>query len=141
MTDRVPWDPVDGTARNERSASPDLLRAARRAARRAYAPHSRFPVGAALLDEGGATFLGANIENASYPLGICAERLALQIWRQEGGGRIRQVVIHTGAARPAPPCGLCREALRRWAPDAEVFLSSRQEVAGPYTAASWLPDA
>lgn len=115
-----------------------LSQAARGAARRAYAPYSAFRVGAALLDATGRIFVGANIENAAYPLGICAERTALQLWRSEGGAAIEAVAIFTDTDVPTPPCGLCREALGRWASGARLYLAFRDGVAGPSRPAEWL---
>jgi cytidine deaminase len=115
-----------------------LAKAARGAARRAYAPYSEFRVGAALLDAKGRVFTGANIENAAYPLGICAERTALQLWRSEGGDAIEAVVVFTDTDVPTPPCGLCREALQRWAGGARLYLIFRGGVAGPSRPAEWL---
>jgi len=118
-----------------------LARAAMQAARRAHAPYSGFRVGAALRDASGQVFLGANLENASYPLGVCAERVALLAWRADGGAPIRTVVVATPTDRPTPPCGLCRTALAAWAPDAEVFLAYRGGLSGPVRAADWLVHA
>jgi cytidine deaminase len=117
---------------------PRLAQAARRAARRAYAPYSEFRVGAALRDAKGRIFTGANIENAAYPLGICAERTALQLWRSEGGDAIEAVVIFTDTDVPTPPCGLCREALNRWAGGARLYLAFRDGTAGPSRPSDWL---
>lgn len=117
-----------------------LAQAARVAARRAYAPYSGFRVGAAVLDAGGRIFAGANIENAAYPLGICAERTALQRWRSDGGGAIEAVVVYTDTEVPTPPCGLCREALAHWAPGARLYLTFRDGTAGPSRPAEWLAD-
>ena len=89
-------------------------------------------MGAALCDATAAVFRGANVENAAYPLGICAERVALLAWREAGGAPLRTVVIYTATSRPTPPCGLCREALARWAPQSEIFLAYRGGCAGPY---------
>lgn len=125
-------------------ANPDpkaLVRAAQKAARRAYAPYSDFAVGAVLLDASGAMHAGANIENAAYPLGICAERVALLAWRQAGGAPIRMVVIYTDTDLPTPPCGLCRQALVRWAPAATVLLACRSGLAGEVPAGHLLPEA
>ncbi len=123
--------------------APDSVRAlaaeARRAARRAYAPYSRFRVGAALRDRKGAVFTGGNIENAAYPLGICAERAALLAWLQDGGAPIVSVAIATATERPTPPCGACRASLLRLAPDAEIYLVARRRIHGPYRAGDWLP--
>jgi len=121
------------------SASADLVRAARRAARRAYAPYSRFAVGAALRDARGEVFAGANLENAAYPLGICAERVALLLWRAGGSAPITEVVIYTRTRAPTPPCGLCRQALLRWAPHARVYLTFDGGVRGAFHAGEWLP--
>ena len=116
-----------------------LARAARQAARRAHAPYSDFPVGVALEDGRGKVFVGANIENASFPLGLCAERVALQSWKQAAGRALRRVVIYTATGEPTTPCGLCREALRAWAPQAQVFLAFRGGISGPWAPESWLP--
>ncbi len=115
-----------------------LVGAARRAARYAYAPYSGFRVGAALLDAEGRIFAGANIENASYPLGICAERTALQLWLAESGAAIEAVVVYSDTPAPTPPCGLCREALRQWAAEARLYLAYRDGTAGPTRPAEWL---
>ena len=129
---RVPAD-------HARCPEAGALRAARRAARRAHAPYSRFRVGAALLDRAGEIYFGANVENAAYPVGICAERVALLAWLQAEGRAIGQVVIHTQTRIPTPPCGMCRDALAQLAPDASVFLSCRSGLAGPFRGSDWLP--
>ena len=115
--------------------------AAARAARRAWAPYSTFRVGAAILDDRGEMYTGANLENAAYPLGICAERAALLAWRVAGGGTITDVVIHTDTEVPTPPCGLCRDALARWSPGARVYLHCRAGLSSPRGPADWLPGA
>jgi cytidine deaminase len=87
-----------------------LVRAARAARRRAYAPYSGFKVGAAVL-AGGRVFPGANVENASYPVGICAERAAVAAAAVSGARRIDAVAVASGTAEPIPPCGMCLQAL------------------------------
>lgn len=116
-----------------------LVAAARTAQRRAHAPYSGFRVGVALRDSRGAMHLGANQENVAYPLGICAERVALTLWRSGRQNPIEQVVIYTEAQRPTPPCGLCRDALRAWAPAAQVYLASPAGIQGPFQASDWSP--
>jgi cytidine deaminase len=94
-----------------------------------------------LLDERGAIVTGANVENASYPLGVCAERAAILAWRAAEGARLAAVVIHTETDAPTSPCGLCREALCRWADAAAIYLSCRAGLSGPFRAGHWLPAA
>jgi cytidine deaminase len=119
----------------------DLVRAARRAARRAHAPYSNFSVGAALRDASGGIFPGANLENAAYPLGVCAERVALLAWRARSRFPLTEAVIFTPTLRPTPPCGQCRQALLRWAPEARIYLEWLRGASGPHRAAEWLPAA
>ncbi len=89
----------------------EAVRAARDAMERAYAPYSNFRVGAAVV-AGGAVHAGQNIEIASYPISVCAERNAIAAMVHAGGGRtIEAVAIVTAADRPTPPCGACRQAL------------------------------
>ena len=89
-----------------------LVTAARAAAARAYAPYSKYRVGAALLAADGTVFTGCNVENASYGLTNCAERTALFKAVSEGRRRFRALAIVGGTARaPALPCGACRQAL------------------------------
>ena len=123
------------------SALSQLIQQARRASRRAHAPYSNFRVGAVLEDSQGRCYIGANMENASYPLGVCAERVALMTWRFERGTEIRRIVIYTPTDVFTPPCGWCRDALLRWAPAATIYLASRGRVSEPMTAASLLPHA
>lgn len=89
----------------------EMLRAARAMLPRAYAPYSGFHVGAALLDGDGATRTAVNVENASYPLSVCAERNAVASMVASGGSRIVAVAVATNAITPTPPCGGCRQVL------------------------------
>jgi cytidine deaminase len=116
-----------------------LVAAARSAQRNAHAPYSRFRVGAALLDAGGAITRGANLENAAYPLGVCAERVALAQWRADRGSRIIGIVIFTDTDTPTPPCGWCRDALLRFAPNAAICLATPSQLLGPWQATDWVP--
>lgn len=116
-----------------------LLKAARKAAALAYAPYSRFRVGAAVLTDGGI-YVGANIENASTVLGICAERVALAHARMNGHTRIHGIAVccpdaaENEGGRPDPaacmPCGACRQWMAELAPDAWIVTSGSDRVYG-----------
>ena len=101
-----------------------LIPIARRARDFAFAPFSRFKVGAVVVTTDGRLFTGCNIENASFSLTICAERVALFKAISEGTRQFSHVIIVTDAAKLTPPCGACRQVLWEFAPDAEVVLAN-----------------
>lgn len=108
------------------AAAERLLEAAREAANRAYAPYSNFPVGAAVLTTTGGLFLGANVENAAYPLTCCAERVAVFQAVIAGQREIAAIAVFAPGASPCPPCGACRQVLNEWRPagdDMDVVLA------------------
>ena len=89
----------------------EMLRAARQIKRRAHAPYSGFSVGASVLNEDGTIRSGVNVENASYPLSVCAERNAVAAMVLAGQHRVLAVAVATDGERPTPPCGGCRQVL------------------------------
>ncbi len=89
----------------------ELLAAARTIRRRAYAPYSRFKVGAALRDEKGRIHVGCNVENAAYPLGTCAEAGAIAAMIAAGGKRFQAAAVVGNGPEPCAPCGGCRQRL------------------------------
>jgi homotetrameric cytidine deaminase len=122
-----------------------LLEAARMARARAYTPYSGFAVGAAVLLRDGSIVQGANVENASYGLTLCAERVALSRALQEGYqvGDVVAIAVATEAARPTAPCGACRQWLHELAPDAAVYCAGGPGSGPPLvtTVAALLPHA
>lgn len=99
----------------------ELERAARTAAGRAYAPYSKFHVGAAVLGDSGRIHSGCNVENASYGLASCAERNAIFAAIGAGERAIRAVAIYTPTPTATAPCGACRQVIREFGSDAIVI--------------------
>jgi len=103
----------------DRISDEHLLELARKASLKAYSPYSRFPVGAALLSSDGTVFTGCNIENASYGLTICAERVALFKAVSEGVKDFVTLALWT--EKPSWPCGACLQCLAEFAPNLRVI--------------------
>jgi cytidine deaminase len=116
-----------------------LVAMARAARRRAYAPYSRFRVGAAVR-AGGRVFEGANVENASYGLTICAERAAVAAAVLTGARRLEAVAIASGTSPPTPPCGMCLQTLAEFAgPGLVVLLAGARGAVEETTLGELLP--
>jgi len=131
---------VDAQAEDQGAALQALVAAARAARLHAYAPYSRFAVGAALRDELGRVHRGANIENAAYPEGLCAEAAALAHLVLAGGRRITAVAVVAEAPEPVTPCGGCRQKLREFAAlDTPVWCADGDEVRLRSTVGALLP--
>ena len=119
-----------------------LLAAARAARQRAYAPYSRFLVGAAVLDEQGRVHAGCNVENAAYPQGVCAEAGALSAMVLAGSTRVRALVVVGAGPGWVTPCGGCRQKLREFAlPGTPVIVANEVQVQARFTLARLLPES
>jgi cytidine deaminase len=120
----------------------ELVQAARVMLPRAYAPYSGFSVGAALLNEDGMIRPGVNIENASYPLSVCAERNAVATMIMSGYKKVLAVAVATNAQTPTPPCGGCRQVLWEFGdPDTPVVAEGANGVRARWRLGELLPDA
>ena len=120
-------------------ASDPLVVAARRARRHAVAPYSQFKVGAALEAADGTVITGVNVENATYGLTICAERVAMFTALAAGHRRFRRIAIVADTAYPTPPCGACRQILWEFGGNLEVVLANRTRETGRHQLADLLP--
>lgn len=118
-----------------------LEQAARRASKAAYAPYSKFRVGAAVLTDGGAVFTGCNVENASYGLCNCAERTAIFSAVAAGHRGIRAVAIFTPTKTATAPCGACRQVINEFGPDALVISVCNSKDRQETPASQLLPAA
>lgn len=120
--------------------SHDLFLAAREAMAKAYAPYSKFPVGAALRTKDGRVYAGANIEVASYPEGWCAETTALGHYVMGGGGEIAEIAVVAERMDRITPCGGCRQRLAEFSrPDTKLYLCDQAGVVETVTMGQMLP--
>ena len=101
----------------------ELLEIAKKARENAYAPYSEFKVGAAILTEDGKIFTGANVENASYGLSMCAERVAVFKAVSEGYRRFKAIAVVADTDGPVSPCGACRQVLSEFG-DMDVIMGN-----------------
>ncbi|WP_349368836.1 cytidine deaminase [Salinarimonas sp.] len=124
----------------DRATIDDLFAAAKAAQARAHVPYSRFPVGAAIRDEAGRVHAGANVENAAYPQGSCAEAAAITRMVVEGGTRIAEILVIGEGDVLCTPCGGCRQRIREFArPDTPIHVAGPEGVRRTFTLDALLP--
>ncbi|MGO8799314.1 MAG: cytidine deaminase [Roseiarcus sp.] len=117
-----------------------LFEAARAAQARAYAPYSRFRVGAALRTPSGAVFAGCNVENAAYPEGACAETGAIGAMALAGERQIEEILVIGDGEGLCTPCGGCRQRIREFAaPETRVHIAGPEGVRARFTLDELLP--
>jgi len=119
--------------------SDPLVTAARGARRRAVATFSGFKVGAALEAADGTIVTGCNVENATYGLTVCAERVAMFTALAAGHRRFRRIAVVADTDTPTPPCGACRQILWEFGGDLEVILANLRRETGRHRLANLLP--
>ena len=120
-------------------ASDPLVKAARAARRNAVARFSGFKVGAALETADGTIVTGCNVENATYGLTVCAERVAMFTALAAGHRRFRRIAVVADTDAPTPPCGACRQVLWEFGGDLEVILANLRRETGRHRLADLLP--
>jgi cytidine deaminase len=116
-----------------------LIDAARRARENAQAQYSGFKVGAALEAADGSVITGCNIENATYGLTLCAERVALVKALSEGQTEFKRIAVVADTEAPTPPCGPCRQLLWEYCGDIEVILANLKGPTGRHQLSELLP--
>ena len=116
-----------------------LVEAARQARERALAPYSHFKVGAALLTRDGRTYAGCNVENASYGLTVCAERVALLKALSEGERDFAMIAVVADTESPTAPCGPCRQLLWEYCGDIPVVMANLTAITGRHQMSELLP--
>lgn len=116
-----------------------LVDAARDARTRAIAPYSTFRVGAALLTADGLVITGCNVENASYGLTVCAERVALLKALSDGHRSFTAIAVVADTDAPTPPCGPCRQLLWEYCGDIPVVMANLKKIAAQHQLAALLP--
>ncbi len=120
----------------------ELIEQAKDARRWAHAPYSNFSVGAALLSSDGRVFTGCNVENSTYGLSMCAERVAIFKAVSEGADEIAKIAVVTGHDHIAPPCGCCRQMIWEFASgETEIVLANLSGDVRRYRITDLLPEA
>ena len=126
----------------EKKLPPGLLGAAKHARSRAYAPYSKFKVGAAILADDGQVYSGGNVENAAYPNGVCAETSAISAMVLGGAKKIRAIAVIAGGPKLVTPCGGCRQRIAEFAAaDTPVHICGPTGPRATFTIAQLLPES
>ncbi len=108
----------------------------------AYAPYSKYRVGAAILAENGKVYSGCNVENAAYPVGNCAEASAIAAMVRDGARRIREIAVIGSGAELCTPCGGCRQRIREFAgAETRIHACDASGVRHTFTCAELLPES
>jgi len=125
------------------TAEPDLdalFAAAQAAQSRAYAPYSRFKVGAAILADDGTIYSSCNVENAAYPVGACAEAGAISAMVAGGTRAIRAILVIGDGTELVTPCGACRQRIREFAqPETPIVIAGADGIRARFSLAELLP--
>jgi cytidine deaminase len=117
-----------------------LFAAAKAAQQKAYAPYSRFKVGAAILGDDGTIYPGCNVENAAYPVGACAEAGAISAMISGGARAIRTMLVIGNGAELVTPCGACRQRIREFAaPETPILIAGPDGIRARFSLAELLP--
>ena len=124
-----------------KNAEEKLIEAAKEARERAFAPYSNFKVGAALLGKDGEIFTGCNVENASYGLTMCAERVAIFKAISEGANDFERIVVVADTENLTPPCGSCRQIIWEFCGDVPVTLANLKGDVETFQMSELLPRA
>ncbi len=129
-------------SKSAEAAIGELFAAAKSAQANAYAPYSRFKVGAALRTAGGAIFSGCNVENAAYPQGACAEAGAIAAMAAAGERRIEEILVVGDGEALCTPCGGCRQRIREFADSATaIHIAGPEGVRATFTLGELLPES
>ena len=119
----------------------ELIERAKKARLKAYAPYSNFKVGAALLTKRGKVYTGANVENSTFGLTVCAERIAVFKAVNRGDKNLVKIAIVADKNPPVTPCGACRQVLAEFVEDLKIVCANLQGKAERYSLKELLPEA
>jgi len=122
-------------------AKETLIQAAREARSHAYAPYSKFAVGAALMSEDGAIFTGCNVENISFGLTVCAERACISKAIEGGKRTFSAIAVVSDSKEPVVPCGACRQVLAEFSPELRVISCTTDGEVAEFALDKLLPAA